>query len=109
MPSCSSQRGSSSGSTVDSLVTNGCAAMRRTRRLRSTPTSLPTDVSATLARVGRFLGVVTNLFDSERATFGTFNENRQMGELERFLTPLNALAFKLVVRREPGHESNAGD
>ena len=54
-------------------------------------------------------GVVTNLFDSKRATFGTFNENRQMGELERFLTPLNALAFKLVARRELGHESNAGD
>lgn len=54
-------------------------------------------------------GVVTNLFDSKRATFGTFNENRQTGELERFLTPLNAVAFKLVVRRELGHESNAGD
>jgi hypothetical protein len=54
-------------------------------------------------------GVVSNLFDSNRATFGTFNENRQTGELERFLTPLNALALKLVVRRELGHESSAGE
>jgi outer membrane receptor protein involved in Fe transport len=51
-------------------------------------------------------GIVTNLFDSKRATFGTFNENRRTGELERFLTPLNALGFKLVVRRKLGHESN---
>lgn len=54
-------------------------------------------------------GIVTNVFDSKRATFGTFNENRQTGELERFLTPLNALAFKLVARRELGHGSNAGE
>jgi outer membrane receptor protein involved in Fe transport len=44
-------------------------------------------------------GVVTNVFDSHHAIFGTFNENRQTGELERFLTPLNALSFKLIVRR----------
>jgi iron complex outermembrane receptor protein len=43
--------------------------------------------------------VVQNLFDSHRPIFGTFNENRQTGILERFLTPLNARAFKVVVRR----------
>jgi iron complex outermembrane receptor protein len=46
--------------------------------------------------------VVSNLFDSHRPIFGTFNENRGTGVLERFLTPLNARAFKLVVRRAFG-------
>lgn len=60
------------------------------------------------ARVGYGAGgweiaaIVTNLFDSKRAVFGTFNENRRTGELERFLTPLNARGFKLIVRREFG-------
>ncbi|HEX3273828.1 MAG TPA: TonB-dependent receptor [Gemmatimonadales bacterium] len=49
--------------------------------------------------------VGTNLFDSHRAVFGTFNENRQTGELERFLTPLGARAVKLVVRRSFGGSS----
>jgi iron complex outermembrane receptor protein len=43
--------------------------------------------------------VVTNLLDSHRPIFGTFNENRQSGVLERFLTPINARSFKLIVRR----------
>lgn len=43
--------------------------------------------------------VTQNLFDSHRPIFGTFNENRQTATLERFLTPLNARAFKVVVRR----------
>ncbi|MEX2157588.1 MAG: TonB-dependent receptor [Gemmatimonadales bacterium] len=43
--------------------------------------------------------VVSNVFDSHKAVFGTFNENRQTGELERFLTPLQARSFKLIVRR----------
>lgn len=43
--------------------------------------------------------VVSNLFNSRSPVFGTFNENRQTGALERFLTPLNARSFKLVVRR----------
>ena len=43
--------------------------------------------------------IVSNVFDSQAPTFGTFNENRQTGELERFLTPLNARGFKVVVRR----------
>jgi len=43
--------------------------------------------------------VVSNLFDSHRPLFGTFNENRQSGVLERFLTPINGRSFKLIVRR----------
>ncbi len=46
--------------------------------------------------------VVTNAFNRQPAIFGTFNENRQTGALERFLTPMNARAFKLVVRRAFG-------
>jgi outer membrane receptor protein involved in Fe transport len=46
--------------------------------------------------------VVFNAFDSQSAIFGTFNENRQTGALERFLTPMNARSFKLVVRRAFG-------
>ncbi len=46
--------------------------------------------------------VVSNLFNSQRAVFGTFNQNRQTGELERFLTPLNARSLKLVVSRSFG-------
>ena len=48
--------------------------------------------------------VVTNLFDSHRPIFGTFNENRQSGVLERFLTPINGRSLKLIVRREFGAE-----
>ena len=61
------------------------------------------------ARAGYSVGgwelaaIVTNVLDSHDAIFGTFNENRQTGELERFLTPLNARAVKLIVRREIGH------
>jgi len=46
--------------------------------------------------------VLTNAFDRQPAIFGTFNENRQSGALERFLTPMNARSFKLVVRRAFG-------
>jgi outer membrane receptor protein involved in Fe transport len=42
--------------------------------------------------------IVSNVLDSHAPIFGTFNENRQTGQLERFLTPLNARAFKVVVR-----------
>lgn len=58
------------------------------------------------ARVGysragwELVAIVTNLFDSKAASFGTFNENRQSGALDRFLTPVNARAVKFVVRRE---------
>jgi iron complex outermembrane receptor protein len=47
-------------------------------------------------------GIVSNLFDRNPPIFGTFNENRNTGALERFLTPLNARAFKLVIRRAFG-------
>ncbi len=46
--------------------------------------------------------VADNLFGSTRAVFGTFNRNRQNGELERFLTPMNARTLKLVLRRQIG-------
>jgi len=69
----------------------------------------PLDAYALLnARVGYSLAgwevaaIVTNVFDSHAAVFGTFNENRQTDELERFLTPLNARAVKLIVSREIG-------
>jgi hypothetical protein len=43
--------------------------------------------------------IVANAFDYQGAIFGTFNENRQSGALERFLTPMNARSLKFVVRR----------
>ncbi len=46
--------------------------------------------------------VADNLFDSTRAVFGTFNVDRQSGQLERFLTPLNARTLKLILRRQIG-------
>ena len=46
--------------------------------------------------------IVINIFDSGDPIFGTFNENRQTGGLERFLTPMNGRSFKLVVRRSFG-------
>jgi iron complex outermembrane recepter protein len=49
--------------------------------------------------------VLSNVFNSHRPVFGTFNENRQTGVLERFLTPLNARSLKVVVRRTFGAES----
>jgi iron complex outermembrane recepter protein len=46
--------------------------------------------------------VLWNAFDYKGAIFGTFNENRRTGELERFLTPMNARSLKIVVRRAFG-------
>jgi outer membrane receptor protein involved in Fe transport len=46
--------------------------------------------------------IVTNVFNRRDAVFGTFNENRRTGELERFLTPLQARAVRLIVRRGLG-------
>jgi len=46
--------------------------------------------------------VVTNALDSARPVFGTFNENRTTGGLERFLTPLQGRAVRFVVRRTLG-------
>ena len=50
--------------------------------------------------------VISNLFNSQRPIFGTFNENRSTGVLERFLTPLNARSLKVVVRRAFGPGSD---
>ncbi|MFL5493102.1 MAG: TonB-dependent receptor [Gemmatimonadales bacterium] len=62
-----------------------------------------TSVRAGLTRgAWEISGVLTNVFDSHAAVFGTFNENRQTGMLERFLTPLTARSVKIVVRREFG-------
>jgi outer membrane receptor protein involved in Fe transport len=46
--------------------------------------------------------ITDNLLDSRRAIFGTFNENRRTGDLERFLTPMTARTFKIVLRRQVG-------
>jgi iron complex outermembrane receptor protein len=46
--------------------------------------------------------IVANVFNESGPIFGTFNENRQTGALERFLTPMSARSFKLVVRRDFG-------
>ncbi|HWN18139.1 MAG TPA: TonB-dependent receptor [Gemmatimonadales bacterium] len=46
--------------------------------------------------------VLWNAFDDQGPIFGTFNENRQTGALERFLTPMTARSLKLVVRRAFG-------
>jgi len=45
-------------------------------------------------------GIVTNLFDSEHATFGTFNINQSTDQLERFLTPAQPRQFKDPFRAE---------
>jgi len=45
----------------------------------------------------RISATLSNLLDSHAATFGTFNENRQTGALERFLTPLEARAVRITV------------
>lgn len=46
--------------------------------------------------------VVANVFDTKSAVFGTFNENRQTGELERFLTPMNARTVRIELGRSFG-------
>jgi iron complex outermembrane receptor protein len=56
-----------------------------------------------------FSAVVTNLLNSHDPIFGTFNANAQTGELERFLTPLNARTFSFVVRRTFGNRGADAD
>ncbi len=61
------------------------------------------DARAGLELAGWELSAVAdNLFDSTRAIFGTFNVNRQNGQLERFLTPLNARTLKIILRHQIG-------
>ncbi|MGE5687660.1 MAG: TonB-dependent receptor [Gemmatimonadota bacterium] len=50
-------------------------------------------------------GIVANVFDRKYATFGTFNENRQTGQVERFLTPGMPRHLKLIIRRSFGRET----
>lgn len=47
-------------------------------------------------------GVVDNVLNSTAAIFGTFNEDRLNGQLERFLTPQNAISVKFIIRRSLG-------
>ncbi len=45
-------------------------------------------------------GIVTNIFDNDYATFGTFNLNQGAGDaLERFLTPGQVRQFRVILRR----------
>lgn len=55
-------------------------------------------------------GIVTNLFDKKYANFGTFNfnEGESPAQLERFLTPGQTRAFRVVVRRSFGGGSQGG-
>jgi iron complex outermembrane receptor protein len=46
--------------------------------------------------------VLRNALDSHAAVFGTFNENRRTGDLERFLTPLGARSFRFTIQRAIG-------
>lgn len=48
------------------------------------------------------VAAVTNALDTRRATFGTFNENRRTGALERFLTPVTGRAVRLSLQRSIG-------
>ena len=60
-------------------------------------------------------GIVTNLFQNKNAIFGTFNINQGNPDgltVERFLTPNQRRAFRLVVRTTlggPGGEHGVGD
>ena len=47
-------------------------------------------------------GVLSNVFDGDHATFGTFNINQTTDELERFLTPAQPRQFKLILQRSFG-------
>lgn len=46
--------------------------------------------------------VVRNVLLSRAAIFGTFNENRRTGELERSLTPMQARSVRISLRRAIG-------
>jgi iron complex outermembrane recepter protein len=56
-----------------------------------------------------FSAVATNLLDNHDPIFGTFNANARTGELERFLTPLTARTFSLIVRRSFGNRGSDED
>lgn len=54
------------------------------------------------AGLWQIAGVVRNVLDERAAVFGTFNENRQSGLVERFLTPAGARRLVVTVRRTIG-------
>ncbi|MEP7086990.1 MAG: TonB-dependent receptor, partial [Gemmatimonadota bacterium] len=56
-----------------------------------------------------FSGVVTNVFDNHDPVFGTFNANAGTGQLERFLTPLNARTFVFKISRTFGSRGQDSD
>ena len=53
--------------------------------------------------------VVSNALDNHDPVFGTFNENGQTGNLERFLTPLNARTVNVILRRSFGNRGSDTD
>jgi iron complex outermembrane recepter protein len=56
-----------------------------------------------------FSAVVTNVLNNHDPIFGTFNANARTGELERFLTPLNARTISFIVRRSFGNRGADND
>ena len=60
-------------------------------------------------RAWDFSTVVTNLFNNHDPVFGTFNANEGTGQLERFLTPLNARTFSFIIRRSFGNRGADDD
>jgi iron complex outermembrane receptor protein len=56
-----------------------------------------------------FSTVATNVLNNHDPIFGTFNANARTGELERFLTPLNARTITFIVRRSFGNRGSDDD
>ena len=56
-----------------------------------------------------FSTVVTNVLNNHDPVFGTFNANAGTGQLERFLTPLNARTFTFIIRRSFGNRGSDDD
>jgi len=56
-----------------------------------------------------FSTVVTNVLNNHDPIFGTFNANARTGDLERFLTPLNARTITFIVRRSFGNRGSDDD
>jgi iron complex outermembrane recepter protein len=56
-----------------------------------------------------FSGVVTNVFNNHDPMFGTYNANAGTGQLERFLTPLNARSFVFKIARTFGPRGQNSD
>jgi iron complex outermembrane receptor protein len=60
-------------------------------------------------RAWDFSLVATNVLNNHDPVFGTFNANARTGELERFLTPLNARTLSFIVRRSFGNRGGDED